>query len=101
MNQFDSPKQKPADRTKEQEKPSPVKKAVEIAAEVATDVLRTGEPPTLDHMAQLHGLGLLAELAKLGDDFVGSRHSPSATGDGPHPVNPRKQIKPRSQNKPR
>ena len=97
MNQFDSPKQKPADRTKEQEKPSPVKKAVEIA----TDVLRTGEPPTLDHMAQLHGLGLLAELAKLGDDFVGSRHSPSATGDGPHPVNPRKQIKPRSQNKPR
>lgn len=103
MDQSDSPKRKPTDKHKSQEpeKPSPVRKVVEIASEVATDMLKTGEPPTLDHMAHLHGLGLLSELAKLGDDFIGSRQASEPAGDGPQPVNPRKQVKPRSQIKPR
>ncbi|MEX3917866.1 hypothetical protein AB4Y43_16740 [Paraburkholderia sp. BR10872] len=101
MDQSDSPKHKPTSKPAEPERPSPARQVVHIASEVATEMLQTGEPPTLDHMAQLHGLGLLGELAKLGDGLVGARHAHGPADDGLQPVSPRKQIKPRTHIKPR
>lgn len=102
MNEPIKPKLKPKDTRQAETKPESVfKPVVEVASEVAQSVVETGAPPALDHMAELHGLGLLTELAKMGDVLVGARHGNTAAKPGPAPVDPRKQVDPRTRIKPR
>lgn len=92
--------------TKPKLKPEPkpesvLKPVVQVASEVVQSIVETGAPPTLDHIAELHGLGLLTEIAKMGEVLVGARHGNTAAQPGPHPVDPRKQLDPRTRIKPR
>lgn len=102
MNETIKPKLKPKDVQRHLEKPvSVLKPVVQVVGEVVQSVIATGEAPTLDHTAQLHGLGLLTEIAKMGEVLIGSRRASHVPLAGPHPVDPRKLIDPRTRIKPR
>jgi hypothetical protein len=101
MNQTNKPKAKQKDTVPNPPAPKLRRQVVQAAEEVAQSIALTGAPPSPDHMAQLHGLGLLTEIMKLGADMVATRGASPASHSTNQPVDPRRQIDPRTRFKPR
>lgn len=99
MNKPIRPKLKPQPVQTTPERPAPIVRPTALA-KLAVSQLESGETEGLNHLATLGGLGLLAELAHVGEHIAGASRT-VVSGDSAQAIDPRDRIDPRKRFLPR